>query len=234
MLLGETTMNNKIPMIILYVLCRIFVLTFLRQEEKEKYVNAVIFKGLASLCFVILGFINSNNSSLARLIVIGLIFGFVADILLNLRHVFKEKGKLIFLVGILVFLIGHIIYLIAIFPLTNNPILCVGISIVLTALLMMWIFTKITAEKAFKIFGVVYIGAIVLLNVVAIANMFLMPPFNINFTRVFALGAALFLISDIVLILNTFGSETRQSLRYTNIELYYNGQILIAISLLCL
>ena len=54
-------MNNKIPMIILYVLCRIFVLTFLRQEKKEKYVNAVIFKGLASLCFVILGFINSNN-----------------------------------------------------------------------------------------------------------------------------------------------------------------------------
>ena len=64
MLLGETTMNNKIPMIILYVLCRIFVLAFLRQEEKEKYVNAVLFKGLASLCFVI--FIKADRRQLFR------------------------------------------------------------------------------------------------------------------------------------------------------------------------
>lgn len=227
-------MNNKITMFILLALCCIFVLTFLRQEEKEKYVNAVIFKGLASLCFVILGFINSNNSSLARLIVIGLIFGFVADILLNLRHVFKEKGKLIFLVGILIFLIGHIIYLIAIIPLCDNILLCIGFGVILTALLMMWIFTKITAEKAFKIFGIVYIGAIVLLNLVAIDNMLLIPNFNLKFTKIFALGALLFLISDIVLILNTFGPTSKTSLRYTNIFLYYIGQMLIAISLLCL
>jgi hypothetical protein len=42
---------------------------------------------------------------------------------------------------------------------------------------------------------------------------------------------ALFLVSDIVLILNTFGSEFKQNLRNTNISLYYAGQLLIAISL---
>lgn len=36
---------------------------------------------------------------------------------------------------------------------------------------------------------------------------------------------------NIVLILNTFGSETKQSLRITNISLYYIGQLLIALSL---
>ena len=96
---------------------------------------------------------------------------------------------------------------------------------------MMWIFTKITAEKAFKIFGIVYIGAIVMLNVVAISNVFTNPPFYPAFTKVFALGAVLFLISDIVLILNTFGSQSKLSMRITNIGLYYIGQILIAISL---
>ena len=227
-------MNSKTIMIILLALCLIFVASFLYQEEKEKYVSAAILKGLASICFVILGIINSNGSSLAKLIVTGLMFGFVADILLNLRHVFKEKGKLIFLVGILVFLIGHIIYLIAIIPLTNNILLCVVLAVVITALLMMWIFTKITAEKAFKIFGIVYIGAIVLLNVVAISNMLAVPPFNEGFTRVFALGPILFLISDIVLILNTFGPRSKLSLRITNIGLYYIGQLLIGISLLFL
>ena len=44
----------------------------------------------------------------------------------------------------------------------------------------------------------------------------------------------LFLISDIVLILNTFGPEFRQSLRNTNICLYYAGQLLIAMSLIAL
>ena len=35
-----------------------------------------------------------------------------------------------------------------------------------------------------------------------------------------------------MLILNTFGSETKQSLRVTNVMLYYVGQLLIALSLL--
>ena len=50
----------------------------------------------------------------------------------------------------------------------------------------------------------------------------------------FAAGAAFFLVSDIVLILNTFGQQTKQSLRITNISLYYIGQLFIACSLLFL
>ena len=68
-----------------------------------------------------------------------------------------------------------------------------------------------------------------LLNCVAIGNLITFPS---AFTGLFAAGAVFFLVSDIVLILNTFGSETRQSLRVTNIALYYIGQLLIALSLL--
>ena len=96
---------------------------------------------------------------------------------------------------------------------------------------MIWIFQRITAKKAFKIFGVIYIGAIVLLNCVAASNLITSPS---AFTAVFVAGSLLFLISDIVLILNTFGPESRFRLRITNISLYYIGQILIALSLLFL
>jgi uncharacterized membrane protein YjjP (DUF1212 family) len=84
-------------------------------------------------------------------------------VLLNLRWVFKEKGQLVFLVGILVFLSGHIVYLAAVLPMAKNWMVPVAVGVVLTALLMKWIFIKITAKKAFKIFGIFYIGAIMIL-----------------------------------------------------------------------
>ncbi len=211
------------------ILCAVLAAVFLRIEAKKQYVPAVILKGLASLCFVALGTICSPGGSLARLIVYGLMTGCVADVLLNLRMVFKEKGQPIFLVGILVFLTGHIMYLAAVFPLCPNTPVCVVIGVILTVLLMIWIFKQITAKPAFKIFGIVYIGAIMLLNCVAAGNLIASPSL---FTGLFAVGAVLFLVSDIVLILNTFGGEFRQSLRNTNISLYYAGQVLIALSLL--
>ena len=212
-------------------LCLCLAAVFLWQESKKNYVPAVALKGAASLCFVILGFLLSNGSRMAKLICAGLLLGCVADVLLNLRYVFEKKGQLIFLVGIAVFLSGHILYLIAVLAGVKYWWICVLIGAALTALLMMWIFQRITAKKAFKIFGIVYIGAIVLLNCVAIGNLVASPS---AFTAVFALGSVLFLLSDIVLILNTFGKETKQSLRNTNIGLYYIGQILIALSLLFL
>ena len=218
-------------MIVFCILCLVLACLFIMEENKEKYVAAVVLKGLASLCFVIVGAMAGDGSHLAKLVLAGLILGCVADVLLNLRWVFKEKGKLIFLVGILVFLSGHIVYLAAILPMSESWVICFVIGIILTAGLMKWIFTKITAEKAFKIFGVFYIGAIVLMNCVAISNLITVPS---AFTALFAAGAVLFLISDIVLILNTFGPESKFSLRITNLSLYYLGQLLIALSLLYL
>ena len=217
--------------ILLTAACLILAGCFIQQEHQEHYVPAVILKGLASLCFVLLGVQNAPaGSPVAAKILIGLVLGMIADILLNLRFVLKE-GKKVFLVGILVFLSGHILYLLAVFPEASNKLIIVIAAVILTALLMKWIFARISAEKAFKIFGIVYIGAIVLLNCTAIANM--ISSFT-AFRAVFALGAILFLFSDIVLILNTFGKETKFSLRITNLSLYYLGQLLIAFSLLYL
>ena len=215
-------------MYILIPLCLFLAAVFLRQEGREKYGQAVVLKGLASLCFVLLGLLCSPGTPTARPVVIGLVLGCVADVLLNLRWVFREKGQPIFLLGILVFLSGHILYLAAVLPLYAHPLLCVAAALVLTALLMRWIFQRVRAKKAFHIFGVVYIGAVVLLNCVALANLSAAPS---AFTVLFAAGALLFLVSDIILILNTFGAQSRQSLRITNIALYYAGQLLIALSL---
>lgn len=216
-------------MLLLIPLCLALAGVFLWQESRKKYVAAVALKALASLCFVLLGALASSGGPTARVIVAGLILGCVADVLLNLRWVFEKKGQLIFLVGILVFLGGHVLYLAAILPLCADKLVCCILGAVLTALLMIWIFGRITAKTAFKIFGVVYVGAVVLLNCVAVSNLIAAPS---AFTALFAAGALFFLVSDVVLILNTFGSETKKSLRVTNVMLYYVGQLLIALSLL--
>lgn len=215
------------------VLCLLIMTAFIYFEKKEKYVLAVVLKGLASLMFVALGFWCSratDNTQFAKMVRVGLILGLIADVLLNLRFVFKSKGKIVFLVGILVFLSGHILYLCALIPTVNNIVLPLIIGVVLTAIIIKWIFTQIEAQKAFKIFGIFYIGAIVIMNCFAVANL-LMDPTNVRYI-IFVIGAISFLISDIVLILNTFGKTTKFILRITNLSLYYVGQILIAISML--
>ena len=140
-------------MFFLIPLCLIIAGIFIWQEKKENYVAADVLKGLASLCFVLLGILCSPGTHTAKLIVAGLVLGCIADVLLNLRFVLKEKGQLVFLVGILVFLAGHVLYLAAVLPMAKSWLVCVVLSVVLTALLMVWIFKQITAKKAFKIFG---------------------------------------------------------------------------------
>ena len=220
--------------VLLCLACLALMVVFIIIEHKEKYVPAVILKGAASLCFVILGLITSRmcgDARFAKLVVTGLVLGMAADILLNLRFVFEKNGKLVFLVGILVFLSGHILYLCALIPGCRSLAACIAAGVVLTALILWWIFRRITAPKAFKIFGIFYIGAIVIMNCVAFGVLLADPCAG---TGVFFAGAVAFLISDVVLILNTFGSETKFSMRITNLSLYYIGQLLIALSLMLL
>ena len=126
------------------------------------------------------------------------------------------------------FLTGHILYLCAIVPLSRNLTVCLIAGVVLAAALLTWIFRTLTVKLAFKIFGVLYIGAIVLMTAVAIGNVVTAPG---TAAWMHAVGAVLFTLSDIVLIFNTFGKEQKFSLRITNLSLYYLGQLLIAASL---
>ena len=218
-------------MFILIPLCLGLMALQIQREQRDRFFAAMLLKGLASLCFVLLGVLASSGAKPAGQIVAGLVLGCVADVLLSARYAFPKKGKIIFLVGILVFLAGHLVYLAAIIRLCEKPLLCAVVGVLLTAVLMKWLFARITAEKVFKIFGIFYVGAITVMTCTAIGNLISEPS---AFTGLFAAGAVLFLISDIVLILNTFGPANRFRLRILNLSLYYVGQLMIAASLLFL
>jgi len=218
-----------------FVLCVLGILVqcaFIAVEHKQDYVKALILKTSASLIFVYIGYRSSllcSDSMVAKYVLIGLGFGAAGDFLLNLRFVLDKIGSKVFLVGILVFLTGHIMYLIALIKLSNSVLLSLIVGVIISALLLVWIFSKIEAKMAFKIFGVFYIGAVTIMACFACINA--INSFT-NFSLVYAIGAILFLVSDVVLILNTFTKTTKFSLRITNLLLYYVGQLMIACSLL--
>lgn len=207
---------------------------FILVESKKKYLPAVLLKGGASVVFVVLGFLcslSSVDTGFAKLIVIGLLLGALGDILLNLRFLFDKAGQKIFLCGIAAFLAGHIVYLAALIGECSSTAICLAAGALLAAALLWWIFSSLgEIKKAFKIFGIVYIGVICLMTAVAAGNAIACS--WATGSLMFFVGAVLFLASDVIMIFNTFGTRQRQSLRTANLTLYYLGQLLIALSLL--
>lgn len=217
--------------ILLCILGMVIQACFIAVEHKEKYVGAVCLKGSASVVFVIIGaiaFVAATNTQFAKPVFIGLILGAVGDILLNLRFVFEKNGQKIFLLGIAAFLAGHILYLVALIPQSESLWLCIIIGAIVAAAILAYIFKTMEVKAAFKIFGIFYIGAVVIMTAIAIGNLIANPATT---TWLYAIGAVLFTVSDIVLIFNTFGTTQKFSLRITNLSLYYVGQLLIACSL---
>ena len=146
---------------------------FIVIEHKEKYVPAVILKGCASLVFVCIGYLGfrvAGNASFAKMVLIGLCFGALGDIFLNLRFLSKAHGQKLFLIGIAAFLTGHIMYLVALIPLSEHLLISLIVGAVCAAALLAVIFSKLSVKPAFKIFGIFYIGAVVLMTAVAIGT----------------------------------------------------------------
>ena len=213
-------------------ICLVLAAVFIVVEKLEHYLVADVIKGVASAFFVALGFfgaLGTADVAFARMVLLGLLLGAVADILLNLRYVYEgSKGQLAFLGGILVFLAGHVAYVFACLPHCNYIPFAVAAGFVLTALLMYWILGRVEAKAVFKVFGVFYVGAVVILNCLVLVA--LLTHRNPHWLCFFA-GTLLFLLSDVILILNTFGPKQRFTMRVANLMLYYVGQILIALSL---
>ena len=220
---------NK-TMIFLAIIGIVLQAFFIIVEHRKNYVPAVVLKGSASLIFCIIGWFGKNaaTQSFANMIFLGLLFGMLGDIALNLRFVFPEKGQKIFLGGIVLFLIGHILYLAALVPLCRHLLICVIIGALLSAFLLGYIFKTMQVKTAFKIFGIFYLGAVIIMTCTAIG---ILIENTQTYTALYALGAVLFTLSDIILIFNTFGSRELFSRRIANLSLYYLGQLLIAFSL---
>ena len=208
----------------------VFILT----ERKGDFKRALMLKTIASIVFILSGVYcmgNCSDSRRAWLVVAGLIMGGVGDFFLNLQFVVKkELSEKIFVIGALAFYAGHVIYMVSMAPfewefLVANLLITNG----LTAIILRFVYRGKAIPMGLKLFGFLYIGAVALITLTAIGRYTLNPASTASL--IIAVGAALFTISDIILIYDMFG-EKKPWMRTANLVFYYVAQLIIASSLL--
>ena len=207
---------------------------FILVERKGDFKRALILKTIASVVFIAIGFYcmpNCPDSRRAWLVVAGLFMGGVGDFFLNLQFVVKkEMAQKIFIIGALAFYSGHIIYMISMAPIEREVLLAnLLITAVITGVILFFVYKGKDITLGLKIFGFFYIGAVVLITMVALARYYLNPTSTASI--IVAIGAALFTASDVVLIYDMFG-EKKPWMRTANLLFYYSAQLVIASSLL--
>lgn len=108
-----------IAFIVILVLAGLFFgLKFTQVTENNDPVIAVLFKGLTTVCCIVISAVavfHTTDRHFAVLLMFGLFFGFLGDELLALRFVFTEKFSLCFLSGAMSFLVGHVFYVVALY-----------------------------------------------------------------------------------------------------------------------
>ena len=101
---------------------------------------------------------------------------------------------------------------------------------VLAAILILTVlFKMLKPDTVYKVFGILYIGTVSIMCAVSLQNMITIASRQ---SAVFAAGAVLFLISDVVLIFNIFGNRVSHLRRVINLSCYYIAQLLIAITIM--
>lgn len=221
--------------ILLMGACAALATVFLRAFYHKKFKKALLFKGLASLCFVMLGAINfftSEFSYVNLIIFIGLIWGILGDEIIALCQIFPKYDTHSFVGGGACFIIGHLLYIFALLLLSEANYIALAVAFVLIVVLcLLYESRRKFLVGNMKVCLALYIGIVVLVTSIAIGVFVKRGTFG---TALFALGGALFTISDNILFAFKFGARPRY---YQNVALhvaYYLAQFVIAWSIACI
>lgn len=219
----------------------IFCILFCWFRAHKPTVYSLALKTTASLCFILSGIfaINSvGSTNINLLLLVGLVFGMVGDILLDLKIMYPEQSDQYFKVGTFSFAIGHFFYFLSAVLFNCNTIptnlvwnilISFGVAIILTLAIILS--SKKLGLNFGKMLWIVIMYSLILTFMVSmsVSIAIFVPSF-----WMFAVGMILFFLSDLVLSMQYFGGKGHASLIYINHILYYSAQILLAISILFL
>jgi uncharacterized membrane protein YhhN len=210
----------------------VFVGIFLRAFYKRAFNEALIFKGLASLCFVILGaaiYLAGAQSLPELLVLIGLCCGIVGDEIIALCQVLPKHDKRAFLSGGVCFIVGHICYVVALFM--RGTISWIGLA--LTAVLLAALTVIYARKTKYFIPEMRRSTSLYFFIVIAFASVSAGAFFGgfEPFALLFAMGGLLFAMSDNILFAYKLGKNPKFSQNIILHVAYYLAQFSIAWSI---
>ncbi len=238
-----------IALLLAFVFC---VIAFLVVRVKQGGVKALFLKTISAVLFILSSFtalsIKPENYYYGVFIVIGLIFGMLGDIWLDLKFVHRDFDETYTFAGMISFLIGHIFYVVGIlaaypeyvawqisFAIFNAIIISLvvhfssrkmgfdygkfgSITLVYSIVTMMTVTFSLNAMNMF--------GVLPMLNGVDTSSV--LPRFVIMF-----IGTLMFALSDLVLSFVFFkkGGNTSRNV-VLNHSVYFTSQFVLALSIL--
>ncbi len=226
-----------IPLITGFILLAVFL--FFR--VKEKRVTAVVFKGLVSLMFIataLIAWLTSNNpySNFGIFVVLGLFFGLLGDVFLDIKFIDLDRETLWTSLGFCAFGVGHMFYISGLFlnvVVTSASVWFIPLVIAIVFTTISVLLEKFTPIKYGKMKPFVIVYGFLLFFVTSMYMSATIQSGWQNMTLVImSMGSILFALSDLILN-NTYFAPGFNTPAFiiSNHIFYYIAQFAIASSL---
>jgi len=230
--------------IVLLVLGALALICYVREKLRAYTLKAAFWKSAVSAIFCATAVCAwqsaGGTQTMGAFTVLGLLFGLMGDIWLDLKYVYPAQDKPFTYAGFLTFGVGHILYMTGLILQFGRPgaawyvVVPIALGVVLglgNALL----------EKPMKLrYGdmkpiVIVYGALLFAMVLLAGGLALLHRWQAPCLNVFFAGGVLFALSDLVLSGTYFGENHEKPVDIIlNYIFYYGGQFTIAVSLLFL
>lgn len=226
----------KLILFIVMILISLFLAyRFIIRRAHHISESALIYKTIASLAFIVLGFIAfwGSDGVSSMMILPGLVLGLVGDIYLDMKYVYPESDALYTFVGFGAFALGHIFYLIFLLSqyglFTTGLIISIAVGVIATIIIYLSPNIIELNYGKFHVVASAYGGLLVFVTVYSAIVCFS------HFTGarfLFFIGLLFFLFSDLILCSIYFGKDQHTAKNSVlNLSAYYLAQILIAASI---
>lgn len=205
----------------------IFACIYAFNRHSDKLSSRLFFKSAASVMFVLVAVSLQTGAKepYFTLILIGLCFALVGDVFL----VFTDRSSSFLAWGMVCFLVTHLLYISALF--TKAALSVYDAAFFASLMILAASVFSLRGVRFKKVHPAVYVYAAVLCAMTARSlSMLFSPQVSVTFAVFIAMGGVLFLISDVLLAVESFGGRLAKTVGVFSSFAYYLSQVLIALS----